>query len=295
MRKGSIDRGLLAGIFGLSLVLGAGRRWRDRPTSRNTAARSRSARSTRRSRRCRGTRTTGTGSSTTTPASSTSSCSPPTSPRACATAASIRFYRRCLAALRRHPRRAGRELGVEGEPAARRDQAAQGHHVPGQAGRDEGARARRRRRRLQLQPPRQQPEEAHRLLRPRRQSRGHRQAHGRLHLQGLQRRVGLPLRLGLLLGDHAQGGGRRRRQQLEERQRHRPVHADRLRAGQLQHLRQEPDLLGQGEDRRRRIQAARSSTSSSTAPSRTRRPASPRCAPARSTSSRRSAGRTSSS
>ena len=67
--------------------------------------------------------------------------------------------RRRLAALRRHPRRAGGKLGVEGEPAAHRDQAAQGHHVPGEAGRDGGARADRRRRRLQLQPPGQQPEE----------------------------------------------------------------------------------------------------------------------------------------
>ena len=102
----------------------------------------------------------------------------------------------------------------------------------------------------------QEPEEDRRLFRSRRQGRGHRQAHRRLHIQGLQRRMGLPLRLGLLLGDHAEGSGRRRRRQLEERQRHRPVHADRVRAGQLQHLRQEPELLGQGEDRRQRVQAA---------------------------------------
>ena len=90
----------------------------------------------------------------------------------------------------------------------------------------------------------------------RRQGRGDRQAHRRLHLQELQRRMGLPLRLGLLLRHHAEGSRRRRRQQLEERQRHRPVPAHRLRAGQLQHLRQEPELLGHGEDQRRRVQAA---------------------------------------
>ena len=76
-----------------------------------------------------------------------------------------------------------------------------------------------------LQPPRQEPEEDHRLFRPRRQGRGHRQAHGGLHLQELQRRVGLSLRLGLLLRHHAEGSRRRRRRQLEERQRHRAVHA----------------------------------------------------------------------
>ena len=65
------------------------------------------------------------------------------------------LLRRRLAAVRRHPRRAGRELGVEGQPAARRDQAAQGHHVPGEARRDGGARVRRRRRGVQLQAARQ--------------------------------------------------------------------------------------------------------------------------------------------
>ena len=69
---------LLAGLT--ACALGARRRHRRRPRSRNTAARSRSARSIRRSRRCRGTSPTGTGSRTTTPACSTSSCSPPTSP-----------------------------------------------------------------------------------------------------------------------------------------------------------------------------------------------------------------------
>ena len=63
-----------------------------------------------------------------------------------------------------------------------------------------------------------------------------RPAHRRVRVQGVQRRVGLPLRLGLLLGRDAEGGRRRRRRQLEERQRHRPVHADRFRRRQLQHL-----------------------------------------------------------
>ena len=163
---------------------------------------------------------------------------------------------RRLAPVGRHPRRARRELGVEAKSAARRDQPAQGRDVSGQARRDGGARTGRRRRRVRLQPPRQEPEEDHRLFRSSRQGRGHRQAHGGLHLQELQRRMGLPLRLGLLLRHRAQGSRRRRRRQLEERQRHRPVPADRLRAGQFQHLRQEPDLLGQGEDQRRRVQAA---------------------------------------
>ena len=64
-------------------------------------------------------------------------------------------------------------------------------------------------------------------------------------------------------------------------------------SGQFQHLHEEPGSTGT----RRRSAAAstscRSSTRSSIAPSRTRRPSSPRCAPASSTSWRRSAGRTS--
>jgi hypothetical protein len=75
-------------------------------------------------------------------------------------------------------------------------------------------------------------------------------------LQAVQRRMGLPLRLGLLQRHHAQGSGGRRPRQLEERQRHRPVPAAGIRAGQLAHLHQEPRVLGQGEDRRRRAQAA---------------------------------------
>ena len=47
-----------------------------------------------------------------------------------------------------------------------------------------------------------------------------------------------------------EGGGRCGRGQLEEPERHRSLHAHRLRVRQLQHLHKEPDLLGQGEDRR---------------------------------------------
>ena len=57
---------------------------------------------------------------------------------------------------------------------------------------------------------------------------------------------------GYYSGNRAEGSRRRRRRQLEERQRHRAVHARRFRAGQFQHLRQEPELLGHREDQRRR-------------------------------------------
>ena len=50
------------------------------------------------------------------------------------------------------------ELGVEGQSVAHRDQAAQGHHVPGEARRDGGARIHRRGRAAQLQSPRQESE-----------------------------------------------------------------------------------------------------------------------------------------
>ncbi len=145
---------------------------------------------------------------------------------------------------------------LETESASPRNQPAQGRDVSGQAGRDGGARDGRRRRGVRLQPSRQEPEEDLRLFRSPREGRSHRQAYGGLHLQELQRRMGLSLRLGLLLRHRAEGSGRRRRGQLEERQRHRPVPARRLRAGQLQYLRQEPELLGYREDQRRRDQAA---------------------------------------
>ena len=52
-------------------------------------------------------------------------------------------------------------------------------------------------------------------------------------LQELQRRMGLPLRLGLLLAASCpRRSSRPAPRQLEERQRHRPVHAHRLRPGQ---------------------------------------------------------------
>ena len=61
---------------------------------------------------------------------------------------------------------------------------------------------------------------------------------------------------GYFSADLSQGGRGRRRCQLEERQRHRAVHALRLRVGQFQHLHEESELLGQGNDRRHRLQAA---------------------------------------
>ena len=108
-----------------------------------------------------------------------------------------------------------------------------------------------------LQPPRQEPEEDGRLFRPSRQGRSHRHAHRRVQLQELQRRVGLPLRLGLLLRrsipkEVADAGAGNWKNVNGTG----PFMLDRLRAGQFQHLRQEPELLGQGEDRRRRVQAA---------------------------------------
>ena len=168
------------------------------------------------------------------------------------------FYRRRLAALRRHPRRAGRELGVEAESAARRDQAAQGRHVPRKARRDGVARADRRRRRLQ---PTTASPRARRSIAGyfdhRRQGRGHRQAHGRLHLQVLQRRMGLSLRLGLLLRRScprkwptpAPATGRTSTAPA------RSCSTDFVQGNSNTYV-EEPDLLGQGEDRRRRVQAA---------------------------------------
>ena len=56
---------------------------------------------------------------------------------------------RRLAAVRRHPRRTGGELGVEEGSAPPRDEPAQGRDVSGKARRDGGARTGRRRRRVQ--------------------------------------------------------------------------------------------------------------------------------------------------
>ena len=91
---------------------------------------------------------------------------------------------------------------------------------------------------------------------------------------------------GYYSGDHPEGSGRRRRRQLEERQRHRPVPARRLRAGQFQHLRQEPESTGARRRSTASSTSCRWSTRSSIAPSRMRRPSSPRCAPASSTFSK---------
>ena len=179
----------------------------------------------RRCRRCRGIRPTGTGSTTTTPASSTSSCSPPTSPSRRRNGGKHPFYADAWL-----PSDAIRgELAESWEwkqnPLRVEIKLRKGMMFPEKPGvmaarelvADDVV--------FSLQPPRQEPEEDRRLFRSRRQGRGHRQAHGGLHLQGLQRRMGLSLRLGLLLRHHAEGGRRRRRRQLEERQRHRAVHA----------------------------------------------------------------------
>ena len=195
-----------------------------------------------------------------------------------------------MAALGCDPRRACGKLAVEGRPDAGRDQGAQGRDVPGEAGRHAVARAHRRRRRLQLLPPRQEPEEDPDVLRSHPESRSHRQAHGGVHLQQLQRRMGLPLRLGLLLGHRSQGGRRCRRRQLEERERHRPIFADRLRAGQLVDIFEKSRRTGTRKRSAARVTRSRSSTRSSTAPSRTRRRFSRRCVPASSTCSSRFAG-----
>ena len=120
------------------------------------------------------------------------------------------------------------------------------------------ARADRRRRRLQLQPARQQPEEdqatyfdhvdkveatdkhtvvfhVQRTTTP----------SGTIASAGATTRASMPKEVadaGAANWKNVNGTG--------------PFMLDRLRAGQLQHLRQEPDLLGQGEDQRRRVQAA---------------------------------------
>ncbi len=151
---------------------------------------------------------------------------------------------RRVAAVRRDPRRTRRKLEWKQDPLRMEVKLRKGIMFPEKPGVMAARELDRRRRRLQLQPPRQEPEEDHRLFRPRREGRSHRQAHGRVHLQELQRRMGLPLRLGLLLRHHPEGSRRRRRRQLEERQRHRPVHARRLRAGQFQHLRRRTRTTG---------------------------------------------------
>ena len=157
-------------------------------------------------------------------------------------------------------------------PLQRRDQAAQGRDVSGQARRDGVARAHRRRRRLQLSTASTRARRrSTAYFDSRRQGRGDRQVHRRVHLKEYNAEWDYRFGWGYYSGIMPEGSRRRRRRQLEERQRHRPVHADRLRAGQFQHLHQEPDLLGQGEDRRHRSTSCRSSTRSSIAPSRTRR------------------------
>ena len=141
---------------------------------------------------------------------------------------------------------------METEPAAPRNQPAQGRDVSRQARRDEGARADRRRRGVQPTTASKRARRRSPAISTTREGEATDKHTVVFTFKELQRRVGLPLRLGLLLRHHAEGSRRRRRRQLEERQRHRPVPARRVRAGQLQHLRQEPELLGHREDRRHR-------------------------------------------
>ena len=83
------------------------------------------------------------------------------------------------------------------------------------------------------------------LLRPCREGRRARPAHRRVHSSRTSTPSGTIASAGATTrAIDAQGGRRRRRRQLEERERHRPVHAHRLRAGQLQHLREESRSTG---------------------------------------------------
>ena len=144
----------------------------------------------------------------------------------------------------------------QGRPASRRSQVAQRSDVPRKPGvmkarelvADDVV--------YQLHPLGWQPEENAQLLRPRGESRSYRQAHRALHLQELQRRVGLPLWLRILLRHRAQGSERCGAGNWKNANGTGPFHARGLRAGQRHDLRQEPELLGQGEDRRPELQAA---------------------------------------
>ena len=88
------------------------------------------------------------------------------------------------------------------------------------------------------------------------QGRSARPLHGRVSHEPAHGRLAVLARLRLQRLDHAQGSRRRRRSRLEEPQRHRTVHAHGIRSRKLPHLQQAPGLLGQGKDRRGRVQAA---------------------------------------
>ena len=149
------------------------------------------------------------------------------------------------------------------EPAARRDQAAQGHHVPGEAGRDEGARAHRRRRRLQPSTACATSPKKHRgLLRPSSTRSRPPTSTPSSSPSRTTTPSGTTASAGATTRRSSQGGGRRRRHQLEERQRHRAVHADRLRAGQLQHLHRRTRTTGTRRRSAARTTSCRSSTRS---------------------------------
>ena len=153
---------------------------------------------------------------------------------------------------------------VEEEPAARRGQAAQGRHVPRQARGDEVARVGCRGRGLQLQPAGQEPEEESRLT----------STTSRRSRRPTSTRCVFTSRSTTPSGTTASAGATTRAScprksptpapRTGRSQRHRPVPADRLRAGQRGHLHEEPGLLGQGDDRRAST-SCRSSTRSSTA------------------------------
>ena len=160
-------------------------------------------------------------------------------------------------AARRAARRAGREVGDEAEPAARRSAAAQGRDVPGQGRRDGVARADRRRRGLQLRPAEQEPEEDPRLLRPHR-ARSRPPASTRVTFFMKAYNAEWDYRFGwgyycAIVPKEVVAAGPGNWKNVNGTG---PFQLQRLRAGQLAGLHQEPGLLGQGEDRRRRVQAA---------------------------------------
>ena len=117
-------------------------------------------------------------------------------------------------------------------------QPAQGHHVPGQAGRDGVARTDRRRRRVQLQPPRQESEGPDSAISPMSTRWKPPTSYTVVfNFKLVPRRMGLSLRLGLLLRQSirrkmADAGATNWKNGNGTG----PFMLDRLRAGQLQHL-----------------------------------------------------------
>ena len=237
------------------------------------AARSRSAPSMSRCRRCRLIPPTGTGNSTTTPAKYLEQLFAADLVEVETARRQVSVLCRRLAALRCHPRRTRRELEVEAGSAPPRDPPAQGRHVSGQARRDGVARTGRRRRRFQptiasrrarrrspaisIMSTRSKPPTRIRSCSPSRPT----TPNGIIASAGATTPPSIPKEVadaGAANWKNVNGTG--------------PFMLERLRAGQFQHLRQEPELLGQREDRRRRDTSCLWSTRSSIAPSRMRRP-----------------------